>query len=193
MFEAGGFPLEIPVAALAETFQKPTPMMYRNLLAMEVEELRRSYPTDGAVLMGGCDKTTPCLLMGAIFAGQPAIYLPAGPMLRGNYRARPSAAAPPVEVLGRRRAGIGECQWPTSNRHRPVAGPLHDQRHRLHHDLPGRGAGHDVPGAASIPAVLSAHSRMAVATGRADRRDGLGRPAAGAILTPEAFENAPSP
>ena len=71
--EAGGFPLEFPVATLSETFQKPTPMMYRNLLAMETEELLRSYPVDGAVLMGGCDKTTPALLMGAASAGLPAI------------------------------------------------------------------------------------------------------------------------
>ena len=59
VLEAGGFPVEMPVATLSETFQKPTPMMYRNLLAMDTEELLRSYPADGAVLMGGCDKTTP--------------------------------------------------------------------------------------------------------------------------------------
>ena len=79
----------MPVATLSETFQKPTPMMYRNLLAMETEELLRSYPADGAVLMGGCDKTTPALLMGAASANIPAIYLTAGPMLRGNFRGQP--------------------------------------------------------------------------------------------------------
>ena len=61
-------------------------MLYRNLLAMETEELLRSYPVDGAVLMGGCDKTTPALLMGAISMNLPAIFMPAGPMLRGNWR-----------------------------------------------------------------------------------------------------------
>jgi dihydroxyacid dehydratase/phosphogluconate dehydratase len=86
VLEAGGFPVEMPVATLSETFQKPTPMMYRNLLAMETEELLRSYPADGAVLMGGCDKTTPALLMGAASANIPAIYLTAGPMLSGNFR-----------------------------------------------------------------------------------------------------------
>jgi dihydroxy-acid dehydratase len=86
IWEAGGFPAEFGVASLSETFQKPTPMLYRNLLAMDTEELLRSYPADGAVLMGGCDKTTPALIMGAASAGIPAIYLPAGPMLRGNYR-----------------------------------------------------------------------------------------------------------
>ncbi|MGO9192165.1 MAG: dihydroxy-acid dehydratase, partial [Streptosporangiaceae bacterium] len=74
VLEAGGFPVEMPVATLSETFQKPTPMMYRNLLAMETEELLRSYPADGAVLMGGCDKTTPALLMGVASANIPAIY-----------------------------------------------------------------------------------------------------------------------
>jgi dihydroxyacid dehydratase/phosphogluconate dehydratase len=86
VWQAGGFPLEFPVTTLSETFQKPTPMLYRNLLAMETEEILRSYPVDGAVLMGGCDKTTPALLMGAATADLPAIFVPAGPMLRGHHR-----------------------------------------------------------------------------------------------------------
>ncbi|MEO8624217.1 MAG: L-arabinonate dehydratase [bacterium] len=85
IWQAGGFPVEIPVMTLAETFQKPTTMLYRNLLAMETEETLRSYPADGCVLMGGCDKTTPALIMGAISMDLPAIYLPAGPMLRGDW------------------------------------------------------------------------------------------------------------
>src|SRR5688500_19626997 len=84
VWQAGGFPLEMPAISLAEPFQKPSPLMYRNLLAMEAEELLRSYPCDGAVLMGGCDKTTPGLIMGATSMDIPAIYLPAGPMLKGN-------------------------------------------------------------------------------------------------------------
>src|SRR5258706_186402 len=86
VLQAGGFPLEMPAIALAEVFQKPTTMLYRNLLAMETEELLRSYPVDGAVLMGGCDKTTPALLMGAISMNLPAIFMPAGPMLSGRWR-----------------------------------------------------------------------------------------------------------
>ncbi len=86
VLQAGGFPLELPAMSLAETFVKPTTMLYRNMLAMETEELLRSHPIDGAVLMGGCDKTTPGLIMGAISMGIPAIYVPAGPMLRGNWR-----------------------------------------------------------------------------------------------------------
>src|ERR1700680_4374340 len=73
------------VMRLSENLQKPTTMLYRNFLAMEVEELLRSYPFDGCVLMGGCDKTTPALLMGAFSMNLPAIYMPAGPMLRGNW------------------------------------------------------------------------------------------------------------
>jgi dihydroxyacid dehydratase/phosphogluconate dehydratase len=86
VWEAGGFPVELPAMTLSEPFQKPTTMMYRNFLAMETEEALRSYPADGAVLMGGCDKTTPALLMGAISMNLPAIFMPAGPMLRGSWR-----------------------------------------------------------------------------------------------------------
>ena len=85
VLQAGGFPLELAAMSLSETFVKPSAMLYRNMLAMETEELLRSHPLDGAVLMGGCDKTTPGLLMGAISMGIPAIYIPAGPMLRGNW------------------------------------------------------------------------------------------------------------
>ncbi len=84
--QAGGFPLEFPALSLSEPFQKPTTMLYRNLLAMEVEEILRSHPIDGCVLMGGCDKTTPALIMGATSAGIPSIFLPAGPMLSGRWR-----------------------------------------------------------------------------------------------------------
>ena len=86
VWQAGGFPVEMPALSLAENFQKPTTMLYRNLLAIETEELLRSYPADGAVLMGGCDKTTPALIMGATTMNLPTIYMPAGPMLRGNWR-----------------------------------------------------------------------------------------------------------
>ena len=146
VLEAGGFPVEMPVASLSETFQKPTPMMYRNLLAMETEELLRSYPADGAVLMGGCDKTTPALLMGAASANIPAIYLTAGPMLRGNFRGQPRGQRHRcVEVLGRRasRAGRRLRAGRPGVRHRPFPWSLHDDGHRLDHDLGRRGSGHD--------------------------------------------------
>ena len=82
---AGGFPVELPALSVSESFVKPTSMLYRNMLAMETEELLRSHPVDGAVLMGGCDKTTPGLLLGATSMDLPCIFLPAGPMLRGNW------------------------------------------------------------------------------------------------------------
>ena len=85
---AGGFPVELPALSVSETFIKPTSMMYRNMLAMETEELLRSHPVDGAVLMGGCDKTTPGLLLGATSMDIPTIFLPAGPMLRGNWHGK---------------------------------------------------------------------------------------------------------
>lgn len=85
---AGGFPVELPALSLSESLVKPSTMLYRNMLAMEAEELLRSHPIDGVVLMGGCDKTTPGLLLGAISADLPAIYIPAGPMLRGNWQGK---------------------------------------------------------------------------------------------------------
>jgi dihydroxy-acid dehydratase len=85
---AGGFPVELPALSVSESYVKPTSMLYRNMLAMETEELLRSHPVDGAVLMGGCDKTTPALLLGATSMNIPAIYLPAGPMLRGNWQGK---------------------------------------------------------------------------------------------------------
>src|SRR5947199_8657971 len=113
VLQAGGFPLEMPALALAEVFQKPTTMLYRNLLAMETEELLRSYPVDGAVLLGGCDKTTPALLMGAISMNLPAVFVPAGPMLRGNWRGQIlGSGADVMKYWAERRAGnIGRQEW----------------------------------------------------------------------------------
>ena len=85
ILQAGGFPMELPALSLSESFVKPTTMLYRNMLAMETEELLRSHPADGAVLMGGCDKTTPGLVMGATSGGMPMTYLPGGTVLRGHY------------------------------------------------------------------------------------------------------------
>jgi dihydroxy-acid dehydratase len=193
VWQAGGFPLEFPVSTLSETFQKPTPMLYRNMLAMETEELLRSYPVDGAVLMGGCDKSTPALLMGAASADLPTVFVPAGPMLPGHWR---------NEVLGSgtdmwkywddKRAGlIGDCEMselesglarsPGTCMTMGTAATLMAAAEAL---------GVTVPGASSVPAVDSGHDRMAAASGmrivelvRQDLR--LSR-----ILTREAFEDA---
>ena len=93
VWSAGGFPLEIPVMSLGETLMKPSTMLYRNLAAMETEEVLRSHPLDAAVLLGGCDKTTPALLMGAVSADVPTIYVPAGFMAHGNWRGERLGAA----------------------------------------------------------------------------------------------------
>ena len=85
VWQAGGFPIELPALSLSESWVKPTTMLYRNLLALEVEELLRSHPMDGAVLMGGCDKTTPGTIMGAISVDLPMIFMPAGPMMRAHH------------------------------------------------------------------------------------------------------------
>ena len=125
MLQAGGFPVEIPVTSLSETFMKPSAMFYRNLLAMEVEEVIRCHPIDGVVLMGGCDKTTPALIMGATSADVPAIYVPGGPMLEGQllrHDARQRHRR--VEVLGRARApgNLDDCTLAADRgRHRPLA------------------------------------------------------------------------
>ena len=82
VWQAGGFPAELPAMAVSETFMKPSSMLYRNFLAMQVEEMLRSHPCDGAVLMGGCDKTTPGVLMGALSMDIPIIFVPGEHRLR---------------------------------------------------------------------------------------------------------------
>jgi dihydroxy-acid dehydratase len=169
VLEAGGFPVEFPVATLSETFQKPTPMMYRNLLSMETEELLRSYPADGAVLMGGCDKTTPALLMGAASAGVPAIYVTAGPMLSGHYRGqRVGSGTDQWKFWDDARAGlIGECEL--ADLECGIArSPGHCMTMGTASTMTSvaEALGMTLPGMASIPAVDSAHYRMAAASGR---------------------------
>ena len=88
VLQAGGFPLEFPVLSLGESLMKPTTMLYRNLMAMDVEESIRSYPLDGVVLLTGCDKTNPASIMGAASADIPAIVVTGGPMLNGHWRGR---------------------------------------------------------------------------------------------------------
>ncbi|MEV0904954.1 L-arabinonate dehydratase [Streptomyces hokutonensis] len=193
VWQAGGFPLEFPVSTLSETFQKPTPMLYRNLLAMETEELLRSYPVDGAVLMGGCDKSTPALLMGAASVDLPTVFVPAGPMLPGHWR---------NEVLGSgtdmwkywddKRAGlIGDCEL-TELESGLARSPGHCMTMGTASTLTAaaEALGVTVPGASSIPAVDSGHDRMAAQSGmRIVEQVHKGR-VLSSILTQEAFEDA---
>ena len=169
VWQAGGFPLEMPAITLAEPFQKPTTMMYRNLLAMEAEELLRSYPADGAVLMGGCDKTTPALLMGATSMGLPFIFMRAGPMLSGNWRGNKlGSGTDSWKYWAELRAGkITEQDW------QEIEGGI--ARSPGHCMTMGTAStmtsatealGLTLPGAASIPAADANHARMATACGK---------------------------
>ena len=193
VWQAGGFPMEIPLLSLGETLMKPSTMLYRNLLAMDAEEALRSYPADGAVLLGGCDKTVPALMMGAVSANLPAIFLPAGPMLRGNWRGQVLGSGSDVwKYWAERRAGtLDECSWRE----------MEDGIARSFGTCMTMGTastmaaavealGMTLPGGSSIPAADSAHSRMASATGRRSVEmvwDDL-RPRD--ILTAAAFDNA---
>jgi dihydroxy-acid dehydratase len=193
VLEAGGFPVEMPVATLSETFQKPTPMMYRNLLSMEAEELLRSYPFDGAVLMGGCDKTTPALLMGAASANLPAIFVPAGPMLRGNYRGEPVGSGTDMwRVWDDFKAGTAtDCDL--ADLEEGIArSPGHCMTMGTASTMTSaaEALGMTLPGAASIPAVDSAHYRMAVESGKRIVAMVWNDETPDTILTREAFEDA---
>ena len=193
VFQAGGFPVEMPAITLGEILMKPTTMLYRNLLAMEAEELIRSYPVDGVVLMAGCDKTTPALVMGAVSAGLPLIFMPAGPMLRGfwngetlgsgtdhwkyyaEYRAGNVESSVVDEVLAGTARSSGTCMT------MGTAATMMSMAETL---------GLTLPGASSIPAPDANHGVMAAATGRRIVEmvwDDL-RPAD--ILTAASFDNA---
>ncbi|MDA7948396.1 MAG: L-arabinonate dehydratase [Hyphomicrobiaceae bacterium] len=169
ILQAGGFPIELPAISLAEPIVKPTTMLYRNFLAMETEELLRSHPVDACVLMGGCDKTTPGLLMGAISMDLPTIFFPAGPMLRGNWKGKP--------------LGSGSDTWKYYDELR--AGRITEDDWREVEEGIARSFGHCMtmgtastmtsiaeslglilPGGASIPAPDANHIRLATQTGR---------------------------
>ncbi len=169
VWEAGGFPVELPAMTLSEPFQKPTTMMYRNFLAMEAEEALRSYPADGAVLMGGCDKTTPALLMGAISMNLPAIFMPAGPMLRGTWRGNALGSGSDVwKYWAELRAGtITDKDWEEIE-HGIARSPGHCMTMGTASTMTSaaEALGMTLPGAASIPAADSRHAVMATRTGK---------------------------
>ncbi|MCM0021861.1 MAG: dihydroxy-acid dehydratase, partial [Tagaea sp.] len=193
VLQAGGFPLEMPAMSLGEPFMKPTTMLYRNLLSIDVEELLRANPVDGVVLMGGCDKTVPAMVMGAASMNIPTIFMPAGAMLRGHWRGKTLGSGSDVwKYWAEKRAGnIDDKAW----------GEIEDGIARSFGTCMTMGTastmasavealGLTLPGASSIPAADSAHPRMAAACGRRivemvwedlKPRD---------IMTTEAFENA---
>jgi dihydroxy-acid dehydratase len=169
IWQAGGFPVELPAMSLAEPIQKPTTMLYRNFLAMETEELLRSYPMDGAVLMGGCDKTTPALLMGACSMNLPTIYMPAGPMLNGRWRGQTlGSGSDSWKYWDELRASkITEQDWqeiedgiarsPGTCMTMGTAATMMSMAEVL---------GFTLPGASCIPAPDSNHAKMATLTGK---------------------------
>lgn len=169
VLQVGGFPLELPAMSLAEPFVKPTTMLYRNFLAMETEELLRSHPVDGAVLLGGCDKTTPGLLMGAFSMDIPSIFVPAGPMLSGNWAGKPIGMGTDTwKYWDELRAGnITEQDWDEiesgiarSYGHCQVMGTASTMT------AIAEAMGMTLPGASSIPAPDSDHPRMCADSGR---------------------------
>jgi dihydroxy-acid dehydratase len=169
VLQAGGFPVELPGISLAENFVKPTTMLYRNLLAMDVEELLRSHPVDGVVLMGGCDKTTPALLLGATSAGLPAIFLPAGPMLRGNWKGKILGSGSDAwKYWDERRAGnITDTDW--LNMEAGIArshGTCMTMGTASTMTAIAEAIGMTLPGASSIPAADANHVRMSAECGR---------------------------
>jgi dihydroxy-acid dehydratase len=193
VWQAGGFPIELPAMSLAEPFVKPSTMLYRNFLAMECEELLRSHPIDGAVLMGGCDKTTPGLVMGAISMGLPAIYVPAGPMLRGNWHGRTLGSGSDVwKYWDEKRAGnIGEKEW--SEIEGGIArsfGTCMVMGTAATMMAITEALGLALPGASSIPAPDANHPRMCAAAGRRIVDMVWDDLTPDKILNPAAFDNA---
>lgn len=167
--QAGGFAVEMPTLSVDESFTKPTSMLYRNLLAMETEEMIRSHPLDGVVLMGGCDKTTPGLIMGALSAGVPMIFLSAGPMLRGNYAGKVLGSGSDAwKYWDERRAGkIGDDEWQGIQAGiARSAGTCMTMGTASTMTAIAEAMGLSLPGSSSIPAVDSAHQRMSAACGR---------------------------
>src|SRR5580692_662122 len=190
---AGGFPVEVPAFSITETFMKPSPMLYRNLLAMDTEEALHSLPIDGAVLMGGCDKTTPGLLMGAISMNLPAIFLPAGPMLRGNWNGKPLGSGTDLwKYWTERCAGnLSDSDWNAiEGGIARSAGFCMTMGTAATMTALAEALGMTLPGASSIPAADSNHARMAMNCGtRIVEMVWEDRKPSG-ILTRESFENA---
>src|SRR5437763_4013593 len=164
VLQAGGFPIELPAMSLAEVMVKPTSMLYRNFLAMETEELLRSHPIDGAVLMGGCDKTTPGTIMGGISMNLPMIFMPAGPMMRGHFGGQILGSGSDVwKYWAEKEAGnITEEQWDDKEAGiARSAGTCMTMGTASTMTSIAEALGLTLPGAASIPAADAAHPRMA--------------------------------
>jgi dihydroxy-acid dehydratase len=193
ILQAGGMPVEVPVLSLSESYMKPTTMLYRNLLAMETEEVLRCHPVDGAVLLGGCDKTVPALIMGALSAGLPFVFMPAGPMLRGNWHGQILGSGSDAwKYWDEKRAGnLSESEWCE----------IEEGIARSHGTCMTMGTastmaaiaetmGLTLPGATSLPAVDAGHARLAAASGRQAVENVWAGLNPARFLTRASFENA---
>src|SRR5260221_1021083 len=193
VLQAGGMPVEIPVLSLSENFMKPTTMLYRNLLAMETEEVLRCHPIDGALLLGACDKTTPALIMGALSAGLPFIFIPGGPMLRGNWHGQTLGSGSDAwKYWAEKRAGnLSEEEWCEIE-----AGIARSHGHCMTMGTAStmtaitETLGLTLPGASSIPASDASHWHMAAQSGRQIVENVWSDLRPSRFLTMESFENA---
>ena len=194
VLSAGGLPMEFPTMSLGEILMKPTTMLYRNLMAMEVEECLRAYPLDAVVLLSGCDKTTPAMLMGAASADIPAIMVTVGPMLGGMWRGRELGSGTDVFRLGAEHY-LGQIS--TAD----LASAEHAMNRSAGHCMVmgtastmaciAEALGMTLSGNAAIPAVDSRRMALAEDSGRRAVELALaGGPKPSEILTPDAFDNA---
>src|SRR5436853_1168559 len=194
VWSAGGFPLEFPTISLGEVLMKPTTMLFRNLMAMDVEECIRAYPLDSVVLLWGCDKTTPAMLRGAASADVPAIMVTGGPMLRGKWRQEELGSGTDLwRLWAERRAGRltdeelceAESCMSRSSGHCMVMGTASTMASVV------EALGMTLPGNAAIPASDSRRLAMAEMAGRRAVEMALaGGPRPSQILTAQAFDNA---
>jgi len=193
VWAAGGFPLEFMTISLGEELMMPTTMLYRNLMAMDVEEMIRSNPVDGVVLLCGCDKTTPAQLMGAASMDVPAILLSGGPMLRGMWRNQELGSGTDLwKYWDERRAGrLGESEWQElEGCYSRSAGHCNTMGTASTMTSLAEALGMMLPGTASIPAPDSRRLAAAEATGRRIVEMAREDLCPSRILTPEAFDNA---
>lgn len=193
IWQMGGFPVEVPVMSLGEMMMKPTTMLYRNMLAMETEEVLRCHPIDAAVLMGGCDKTVPAMIMGAISADRPVIFLPAGPMLKARWKDQTLGSGSDAwKYWDERRAGnlCDEAWGEIENCIARSAGTCMTMGTASTMASIAESMGLTLPGASSVPAVISEHSRLAVASGRRAVELAQEELRPSDVLTDKSFDNA---